>query len=711
MKQLTYLSALALAVLLLAGCGGNATHKAQSSPAGTAGSVATGRGQATLTVTWTTPKRSRLIPSAANAIHLVITDTATPAYTWLETVLTRPATGATSSTNTFDNLPAGVQLIATATAYSSFDLSGAVPTPTGSPLATGQAAFAVSTTAKANISLVLASTVDHIVLTQVGGATMMLGDSQTYTATAYDKPGNVLLLAPGVLKWSAVNVNGAQAAAVAKVDPVTGLVSGLTEGKAVITATDSESGIYSSVTVTVSKTTTLPISVYISPSTVSIQVLSYWHFSAVVKNGKTGTVTWSVDGDTPTLFGSVTNDGVFAAPATAGVYHVTATSTEDTTAKATATIVVNTAITLTPAICQLDGGTTITFTARAAGFDRPPTITWAIQEGEGGGNGSLIPVDVYATGTYPKCTYTAPLGGAGYKVFHVVATSMQNQGISAVATITVGPAPAAPTQIAIYGVFNAPRGIAVAADGSYYVADTGNNTVVHYDNAGAPVPADNTRFAALGLNAPIGVALDGNGRLYIADSWNARIVVADATGVQQAKWDRLGELPQGLAVDGSGSVYMADSTGCQIVKTDSLGNAILSWGMPGATGSQFMGPIGVAVDNVGNVYIADTQNNRIQKFNAASFLLAQWGVQGSSTGEFDQPNGVAVDAVGNVYVADTNNDRIQKFSPGGAYLGAFGTTGAGATNFNHPTAIGVDASGKIYVVDTGNNRVVKYNAF
>lgn len=61
------------------------------------------------------------------------------------------------------------------------------------------------------------------------------------------------------------------------------------------------------------------------------------NFSAVVIGATEQNVTWSVVEDNG---GSITNSGVYTAPATGGTYHVKATSTADSTKSATATIVV-----------------------------------------------------------------------------------------------------------------------------------------------------------------------------------------------------------------------------------------------------------------------------------------------------------------------------------------------------------------------------------
>jgi hypothetical protein len=83
--------------------------------------------------------------------------------------------------------------------------------------------------------------------------------------------------------------------------------------------------------------------------------------------------------------------------------------------------------------------------------------------------------------------------------------------------------------------FNNPTRLAVAEDGTVYVADTGNNrirkialdgTVSTVAGTGvAGLSGDGAAATAARLSAPKGIALDGRGHLYIADTGNHRVRV------------------------------------------------------------------------------------------------------------------------------------------------------------------------------------------
>lgn len=130
-------------------------------------------------------------------------------------------------------------------------------------------------------------------------------------------------------------------------------------------------------------------------------------------------VTWSVQEGA--AGGTITSAGVYTAPATAGTYHVVATSIFNPSKTATATITVHIAVTVVPNTATLNIGVSKTFSASVAGTTNQ-NVTWSIVEGANGGT-------IDQTGFY-----TAPLQPGTY---HVIATSQADTSQSGTATITV----------------------------------------------------------------------------------------------------------------------------------------------------------------------------------------------------------------------------------------------------------------------------------
>jgi DNA-binding beta-propeller fold protein YncE len=168
-----------------------------------------------------------------------------------------------------------------------------------------------------------------------------------------------------------------------------------------------------------------------------------------------------------------------------------------------------------------------------------------------------------------------------------------------------------------------PQG-ALTYSGSYFVVDSGNNRVLTW-RPGTSAP-DVVPFT--GLNNPDGVAVLNRGYfdVYVADTGNNRVVHAAAqnNGPQQTAVLSFTGLnnPHGVAVDPYvvGTVYVTDSGSNRVLKLKTDNNTQV------ATQSilPFAGlnnPRGVAFDNQGNLYVVDSGNNRVLKL--AKSLLAQ----------------------------------------------------------------------------------------
>jgi uncharacterized protein (TIGR03437 family) len=276
----------------------------------------------------------------------------------------------------------------------------------------------------------------------------------------------------------------------------------------------------------------------------------------------------------------------------------------------------------------------------------------------------------------------------------------------------------------------APRGIAVAPDGTLYVADSGNNRVLRYprpvDQSGPITPdaalgqSDFTSSASAALNAasmhsPAGVAVGPNGDLFVADTANQRVL----------------EFAGGAAT-GAGAIRVFGQSG---FTTAAAAN------QPSA--QTLSAPQGLTVDASYNLYVADTGAHRVLIYPntniappaglPASIVIGQnsfdVGAPGTGAARLNVPVDITLDSTGNVFVSDYGNNRVAVF-PSRLYLSTGGTPAYLAIgqqsldystpNWNSPDGLAtpeglwqpigvfVDRVGTLYVGDSRNNRVLHF---
>jgi uncharacterized protein YjdB len=298
---------LAVCVLggLLAGCGG-----------GGGGVAGNATGRATFNIVW--PNRSRLIPLAANSIKV---DIVRNGSTVGSQTVARPAGGGAASV-VFPLLPTG-QLTATATAYPNAD-------GTGVAQATATIPLTIQANQNTNFTITMASTISQIVVNP-SPASVAVGQTAQLTMTAKDAAGNVVLTTPSKITWSSANNNRVTVDSTGLATGV--LPTGVNPGPVTVTVTDTESGKSGTTTVAVTSSTTVSV----NPPSATISVGDPFTFTANVANAPDATVTWSVQ---EAGGGTITQAGVYTAPAVAGTYHVIATSNYDNAVTGSATLTV-----------------------------------------------------------------------------------------------------------------------------------------------------------------------------------------------------------------------------------------------------------------------------------------------------------------------------------------------------------------------------------
>jgi DNA-binding beta-propeller fold protein YncE len=269
----------------------------------------------------------------------------------------------------------------------------------------------------------------------------------------------------------------------------------------------------------------------------------------------------------------------------------------------------------------------------------------------------------------------------------------------------------------------------VAADGSLYVADTMNHRIQHLSQQGELLdewggfsggteevaPAPNGTF-----NEPWGVAVAPDGTVYVADTWNHRVQHFTAQGQFLGSFGFFGQAesadafwgPRAVAVDAEGRVYVADTGNKRVAVFDEQGRALGSFGGFGLQLGGMDEPVGLGLGQDGSIFVADTWNQRVQVFEESGEgeygAVAGWDVQGWFGQSLDNKPYLAVGPEGEVCVSDPEGYRVLCFQPDGEFRMGWGGFGAENSQFGLVGGIAFDPQGGVWVVDTGNDRLLRF---
>ena len=254
---------------------------------------------------------------------------------------------------------------------------------------------------------------------------------------------------------------------------------------------------------------------------------------------------------------------------------------------------------------------------------------------------------------------------------------------------------------------NFPSAVAVDAAGNLYIADFSNNRIRKVSggtittlagNGNAGFSGDNGPAANAQINTPRGVAVDASNTVYIADTGNnlVRRVTAGGTittiagnGAPGFSGDggsataaQVGN-PAAVAVDAGGNVYIADGS-ARVRKVFSTGTivTIAGNGTRGYSGdggaaanASLSGPSALARSG-SNILVADTGNNAVRLLQFAGFGLTIGAVTNGAT---NLPGAISPGEIVVIYGSGLGPAQLAPFQIGAN--GQVGTNAGGTSVF------------------------------
>jgi sugar lactone lactonase YvrE len=240
------------------------------------------------------------------------------------------------------------------------------------------------------------------------------------------------------------------------------------------------------------------------------------------------------------------------------------------------------------------------------------------------------------------------------------------------------------------GQFSGPFGIDVAADGTWWVADYGNDRIQHFSQSGDFLGKFGTSGTGPGqFDGPNGIDVfvdpaTHTEQIAVADHLNDRVQIVTKTGTHVRTISSVtGATPTSLNkpadvyVTDEGVLYVAERLGNRVLRLQLDGDLLTEMEGTGPFGA-FFNPTAIALSPDGaRLYVAETGANRIRTVNATTGgYISNFGDSGPADERVSGPYGLVVDPIGFVYVGNSGSSTVMKFAPGSGFIWSYSSAAA-----------------------------------
>lgn len=295
------------------------------------------------------------------------------------------------------------------------------------------------------------------------------------------------------------------------------------------------------------------------------------------------------------------------------------------------------------------------------------------------------------------------------------------------------------------GALNRPESLHIMLDGSIYIADSGNNRILHLDSNHQYIRTIGDAEGPGKLGEPKGVYVKEDGTIYVADTANGRIVIFNKDGKFEKEFLKpvspligatFSYSPSKIILDKRDYMYVVSDGNTQgLIQLDPNGefkgfyganHVGFSWSrlfvrlIASESQQAKIATIRPAefsnldIDQEGFMYTTTIgeQFNQLKRLSPVGVDTLNIGIQREygdfySAGPFAMPSfiGISVDSNGIITALDLQTSKVFQYDKLGNFLFAFGGVGEQRGLFTTPSDLAQNNHGDIYVVDRGRNSI------